>query len=165
MGIILVLSNVLPNCLTCLKFILQNNKACTQGESGLCSFQVHNTRFEDKGNVDVLLAGGSNVVFQDCQFLSHTALLFTSKTTSSNKLKNPGIVPQVRMANCFVSQTSILQSHNFVWALDSTDNVLFRTRNITIFANSIHYKSFDDYYWDNKIVAMESCYASGMMLH
>ena len=125
------------------------------------SFQVHDTRFEDRGDVDILLVGLSFGLFQDCQFFSHTAVYLTYETEFGLLSIRPDIVPEVRIANSFLSKTYNFPEPLFYWVLDSITKVLVRMWNSTIYDHGGHYTSGHDYNTE-RIEIMETCFASGM---
>ena len=94
------------------------------------------------------------MLFQDCQFLVYKAIDIESK-----------YVPEIRMANCFISVTPEHPGYNSYLVIDSNTKVLLRVWNVTIYANKTYYTSGNedfDYYIGNRIVVRESVFASGI---
>ena len=94
------------------------------------------------------------ILFQDCQFLVNKAIDIESK-----------YVPEIRMANCFISAITEHPGYNSRPVIDSDTKVLLRVWNVTIYTNNTYYTSGNDdfdYYIGNRIVVRESVFASGI---
>ena len=94
------------------------------------------------------------ILFQDCQFLVYKVI--DIKSTK---------VPEIRMANCFISAMTEHPGYNSHGVFDSSSKVLLRVWNVTIYANNTYYTSGNegfDYYVGNDIVIKESVFAAGI---
>ena len=99
--------------------------------------------------------GTGAILFQDCQFLVYKVIDIESKN-----------VPEIRMANCFISAMTEHPGYNSDAVFDSSSTVLLRVWNVTIYANNTYYTSGNedfDYYVGNRIAVRESVYASGIV--
>ena len=97
--------------------------------------------------------GAGEILFQDCQFLVYKAIHI--KLTK---------VPEIRMANCFISAMTDHLGYDFYPVIDSETKVLLRVWNVTLYANNTFHTSGNedfDYYVGNSIVVRESVFAAG----
>ena len=117
-----------------------------------------NTIFEDQGHTDafVIAVDPGAILFQDCQFLGY-------KTISIEIISAK--VPEIRMANCFISVIAEHPRYNSDQVTDSETKVLLRVWNVTIYVSNTYYTSGNEdfnYYFGNRIVVRESIFASGI---
>ena len=122
------------------------------------TFQVFSTVFGDLGDTSIMAVNTGALLFQDCQFYSHTAIFISSDVH--------GVSPEVRFADCFLNQTTGNYFYMFEWVINSNLEVLLRIWNITIYENGKYYRSVSEDFENVKAVrgnidVLDSFFASG----
>ena len=115
-----------------------------------------NTTFDDQGHTRACVAGQNPgaILFQHCQFLVYKVIDIESKD-----------VPEIRMANCFISVTPEHPGYNSHGVIVSKTKVLLRVWNVTIKANNAYYTSSNaDFgcHIGSNIVVKETVFAAGI---
>ena len=118
-----------------------------------------NTTFDNQGytSINIWAEDFGSVLFQDCQFFVNTAIHITSE--------KPGrIFYPIRIANCFISETIEHPRDVSDLVIDTSEKILLRIWNVTIYTNNTYYTSDQeefDRFLGHGVVMRESYFASG----
>ena len=94
------------------------------------------------------------ILFQNCQFLVYNVIDIDSTK-----------VPEIRMANCFISAMTDHPEDGFYPVIDSYTKILLKVWNVTIYANNTYYTSGNEdfgYHIGSDIVVREIVFAAGI---